>query len=627
MALEAVVQINPALIALSSEQSSALQHAVSGLTAEQLIWSSGYLAGLATAQPSAPERNSAAIATPDRAAVPGEHLTILYGSQTGNGQHIAEQLHKDAQSAGLATKLVNMADFKARDIAKESWVAIVISTHGEGDAPDDAELLLEYLVSKRAPKLPKLNYFVLALGDSSYAQYCQSGHDIDHALSALGATRVGELTECDVDYEESAQRWSGNTLATATEKLKHTKQLGEQLGKELASGYESPAIIPLQVVENAPVYGKENPFPAEVLLNQEITGTSSSKKVHHLELDLTASGLQYEPGDALAVVTENPESLVEDVLQATGLDGEVHVSVEGAELTLADALTSRLEISANSGAFIQRYIDLTNNAELAGQFADANQKNRLLSDYQVGDVLYEWPLEAVPGSQNAQEFVNTLRPLTPRVYSISSSSLSTPDEVHITVAEVNYTAFERPHVGSASTALAVSHKEGEKLGVYVDPNPRFRLPADDSTDVIMIGPGTGVAPFRSFVEHRSAREASGKNWLFFGDRNFSDDFLYQLEWQKHIKDGTLHRLDVAFSRDQKDKIYVQNLLKQRGAEVFEWLESGAHLYICGDAKHMAPDVHEALLNVIEQASESDRKFAEDYLKNLKQTRRYLRDVY
>lgn len=615
-----IIETTP--FSLSPQQSQALQSASADLSAEQLIWSSGYLAGLAVGKldqnPGDQSRLGAAVAAPLSVTTDSEQFTVLYGSQTGNGRALAQALYQQAIASGLSAELLDMADFSVRDMAKLRWAAIVVSTHGEGDAPDDAELLLEYLQGDRAPQLSKLNYTVLALGDSSYAQFCQTGRDFDEQLETLGARRFGDRVECDLDYQASATAWSEKTIEVVKDALEEISGVDANLGK--------PPVT-LQVVGSSGIYTRDNPFEAEVLLNQKITGDRSSKTVQHLEIDLQGSGLHYEPGDALSVVTKNPVILVDEFLAVLGVDGAVRVSLEGESIALSDALENRLEITANSGAFLQRYVQLVDHSQLATWLDDGERKRELLNDYQIIDVLHEWPLASALDDAQVQAFVDTLRVLTPRVYSISSSLLATPDEVHLTVAEVAYQKFGRPHWGSASTALTHAIKAGDQLNIFVEENPRFRLPQDVSTDVIMIGPGTGVAPFRAFLEHRIATKATGRNWLFFGDRNFDEDFLYQTEWKKELKLGNLHRMDVAFSRDQAQKIYVQDRLIENGQEIFNWLQNGARLYVCGDSANMAPDVHQALVDIVARYGNQSSEDAVKYLTTLKREQRYLRDVY
>ena len=587
---------------LDAEQNSRLENAVAGLSPAQLQWVSGYAAGLAAAN------GAATPAEPAPVSQAARQLTVLYGSQTGNGEGVAERLVARATAKGFVARAISLADFKPSALKRETLVAFVISTHGEGDPPDDAELFHEYLMSDKAPSLASVRFSVLALGDSSYVNFCQTGREFDTRLAELGARRFASLVECDLDYDDPAARWSGQVL----------DELAEQID-------ESPGtpVTHLHAVESGPAWGRDAPFAAEVLVNQKITGANSSKDVRHIELSLEDSGLDYAPGDALAVIAENPPQLVDEFLDALAFDGEERVSIGDETLTLRNALTTRLEITALSLGFLRAWAENGNSDALQSLLAGDDKQviADFISAHQVIDIVRRYPEDV-----DAQAFAGMLRKLAPRSYSIASSPLANPDEVHLTVAAVRYETFGTPHWGAASTYLADRVAEGERVKVFVEKNPRFRLPAAD-VPIVMIGPGTGVAPFRAFVEERAEQGATGENWLFFGDRNFSTDFLYQLEWQRHLKRGNLQRLDAAFSRDQRKKVYVQDLMRRNGAELWRWIDNDAVIYVCGDARHMARDVEEALLDIIAEHGGLDRDAAGSHLKQMRRARRYQRDVY
>ena len=590
---------------LDDDQSSRLGVALEGLTPEQLQWVSGYVAGLAAA-------NGQAVAPPAAEADGGPTLTILYGSQTGNGEGVARALEAEASAQGFAVSLASLAEYKPSQLKREALVTFVVSTHGEGDPPDDAELFREFLLSAKAPKLPELKYAVLALGDSSYINFCQTGREFDERLAALGAERLLPIAECDVDYEDAANAWRQSVVGALPTVLQAKK-----------------AVPRLRAVAPPAKYDKSNPFPAEILVNQKITGRGSSKDVRHIELSLEGSGLHYEPGDSLAVVADNPPALIEQLAETLDLDLRVEVDVRDERVHLGDALRDRLEITAANVGFLKTWAALARDPELDATLEDKTRLAALIDTHQIIDVVRRFParFDDEESRVDEQQFADSLRRLSPRSYSIASSESANPDEVHLTVAAVRYQAFGSEHWGAASTQLAHRLEEGRQVRVFVEPNSRFRLPPDDSTDIIMIGPGTGVAPFRAFVEERAERGARGRNWLFFGDRRFSSDFLYQLEWQRHLKRGNLARLDLAFSRDQQDKIYVQHRLREHGAAVNEWLAGGAHLYVCGDAKHMAGDVDDALIGILAEHRGLSAEAAEDELKALRRSGRYQRDVY
>ena len=586
---------------LDLAQTQKVRSALDGLTPAQLQWVSGYVAGLAAQNETTPP------AVAQTATEPSHAMTILYGSQTGNGRAIAEELKQNAVSRGFAVKLFSLADYRPANIKRETLISLVVSTHGEGDPPDDAELFHEFLLSGKAPQLKQLKYSVLALGDSSYVNFCQTGRDLDARLSELGATRFVPTSECDLDYDEAVAAWADDVLQALPDVLDSV-----------------PGVPRLHAVKPPAVYSRHRPFEAVVLTNQKITGAKSTKDVRHIELSLEGSDLTYEPGDSLAVIADNPPQLIEELLETLGFSGDEEVEVQGAAFTIRDALRAKLEITVPNLGFLKVYAELADSQDLRGLLQPDRQAELsvFLEARQIIDIVREY---AAPVS--AAEFAASLRKLMPRSYSVASSPLANPDEVHLTVASVNYQAFGTEHWGAASSMLADRIAEGDKVSVFVEPNPRFRLPADGQTPVIMIGPGTGVAPFRAFVEQRSELGATGKNWLFFGDRTFHSDFLYQLEWQRFLKHGALHRMNVAFSRDQADKVYVQHRIEEQGAEVYEWLQQGAAIYVCGDAKHMAGDVHDALVNVLVSHGGHDTGSAQIYLKDLRRAGRYQRDVY
>lgn len=587
---------------LDQLQADSLQSIFSGLTAAQLQWVSGYAAGLAAAGGA----GSIEARPASRPAEQGPRLTVLYGSQTGNGEGVADALSRVAGDQGYAARSVSLADYKPADIHRESLVTFVISTHGDGEPPDDAELFYEYLMSPKARPLSDLHYSVLALGDSSYANFCQTGREFDARLSELGAERFVPFVECDLDYDTQAAGWSERIVAG--------------LPKLLDAPQKPPH---LRAVESRSSFGKENPFSAEVLVNQKITGTGSSKDVRHIELSLEGSGIRYEPGDSLAVIAENPPALVDEFLEVLKLDPEAVVALHDESMVLREALATRLEITAANLAFLRAWAGLSNSDDLARLLATDSTARlaEFLEQHQIIDVVRLFPAEI-----REQAFVDILRTLIPRSYSIASGPTANPDEVHLTVAAVRYDAFGTPHWGAASTHLADRLAEGDRLSVYVEPNKRFRLP-EPERPIIMVGPGTGVAPFRAFIEERIEQGASGNSWLFFGDRNFHSDFLYQLEWQRHLKRKHLTRLDVAFSRDQKEKVYVQDRIVENAAELYRWIENGAALYVCGDAKRMAPDVHAALISVLKKAGGLTKEEAGQRLKELRGAGLYQRDVY
>ncbi|KGJ94499.1 assimilatory sulfite reductase (NADPH) flavoprotein subunit [Colwellia psychrerythraea] len=592
--------------ALDANQLASLQQTVAGYSSLQLAWASGYLAAKS-------EQGHNAQIAPSAPTVAAKTLTILYASQTGNAKGVASKLEQSAKTAGINVVLKNIADYKAKALKNESHLLIVASTNGEGEAPDDAIEFHEYLLGKKAPKLPNLSYSVLALGDSSYEFFCQTGKDFDERLKALGAKQVSPRVDCDVDYDSDCESWTASIVESLKDELTQS-----------SAGIAPVIDLPTSGAESQ--YSKQNPYEAEFSLSQKITGRDSAKDVRHIEIDLGESGLTYQVGDALGVWFENDAALVADLIATLSLTGEekVKLKVNGANqvFTLTDALTTQLEITQTAPAFVEFWAKISGDKALTKIAADKNTAREYAGEHQIIDVVKAAKTEIDP-----QFFVESLRKITPRLYSIASAQAEVEEEVHLTVGLVSFDTNGEPRTGGASSFLANRLEEGQKVRVFVEHNDNFRLPQSDDTPVIMIGPGTGVAPFRAFMQEREARDASGDNWMFFGDQTFTQDFLYQVEWQNYLKSGLLTRMDVAFSRDQAEKVYVQDRLKEQASDVFAWLERGAHLYICGDANRMAKDVHQTLVEIIQEHGKLSAEQAEDYLKSLRSNKRYQKDVY
>lgn len=591
---------------LSPQQFQQVSGAVSGLTPAQLAWVSGYLSGLTRGFGA--EATPAAVQTSPLSATQALKTTILYGSQTGNGKKLAEQLLARLQAQGSEAVLFNLKDYRPQQLKQEQRIITVVSTHGNGEPPDDARAFFNFLQSPRAPRLDALEYAVLALGDSSYDDFCLTGAVLDEHLAKLGAKRLLERVDCDVDFVPSAAEWQQQVLAK-TPAVNAANSIHFKLHPLAAE------------VAQASEYTAENPFHAELFNTIGLTDTGSDKDVLHLELSLDGSGIQYQPGDILAVNVANTPELVAEVLALSGLQGGTRVCLKGEELDLYTALRHQLELSGLTRRQLKAYAQQIGHPELQ---AAANDKSALQ------DWLYaaDWAdlLGEFPGKLDAQALVDLLRPLQPRQYSIASSPSAHPDEVHLLVKRVEYGFRERAHLGTASNWLA-RLQAGETAAVHVKPNPHFKLPQDPQAKVIMIGAGTGVAPFRSFLFEREAQGIHGNTWLFFGEQHFRTDFLYQAEWQQFLKTGVLERLSVAFSRDQAEKIYVQHRLLEAGAEVYQWLQAGAHFYVCGDMNHMAKDVQQALLEIAATHGGQSPAAAAEWLEQLRADNRYQRDVY
>lgn len=607
----------PALLPtpLQPDTANALARLVEGLDSSALLWASGYLAGLARSS------LSTAISAPPAAvaAAPVQPATILYGSQTGNAKRAAEALHAALQSAGLPARLLRTDAYATRELANEKLLYVVISTQGEGDPPDDAIGFVEFLHGKRAPKLGQLKYSVLGLGDTSYADFCGAARKIDARLSELGGSRLQALGEADLEVELIAAPWREQALSHAKDLL-----------KTAAPAAHLATVTPLRPL--AAAWTHEKPFTAEVLGNQRITGREykptafrvygpQDKDVRHIELALEGSGLAYEPGDALGIIHRNTDALIHSVLDVTKLNGDTSVTHNGQTLPLSQWLAEKRELTRLSKPLLTTLAERAAAKDLKALLEPGNAGfAALLNDHQLIDALRRWPAE-----WDAAALVAALRPQAKRLYSIASSRKRVGEEAHLTLDVLRYLAHGHEHIGAASGFLAAL-EEGAQLPVYIEPNERFRVPSDSSRDILMIGPGTGVAPFRGFVQERAETGASGRNWLFFGAQHFNTGFLYQVEWQDALHKQELHRLDLAFSRDQSEKIYVQQRLREQGRDVYDWLQNGAHLYVCGAIK-MGKDVHAALLDIVTQHNGGNAEAAAEFLSTLQREGRYARDVY
>lgn len=590
------------LLPLNPEQLARLQAATTDFTPTQLAWVSGYFWGVLNQQ------SGAAVAVPAQAAeVPS--ITLISASQTGNARRVAEALRDDLLAAKLNVKLVNAGDYKFKQIAAEKLLVVVTSTQGEGEPPEEAVALHKFLFSKKAPKLDGTAFAVFGLGDTSYEFFCQSGKDFDSKLAELGAERLLDRVDADVEYQTAAAEWR----ARVVEVLKA----------------RAPVAAPAQLATSGAVndihtspYTKEAPLSATLSVNQKITGRDSEKDVRHIEIDLGDSGLRYQPGDALGVWYQNDPQLVKELVELLWLKGDEPVTVDGKTLPLAEALEWHFELTVNTATIVENYATLTRSESLLPLVGDKAQLQQYAAATPIVDMV-----RFSPAQLDAEALIGLLRPLTPRLYSIASSQAEVESEVHVTVGVVRYEIEGRARAGGASSFLADRVEEDGEVRVFIEHNDNFRLPANPETPVIMIGPGTGIAPFRAFMQQRAADGVQGKNWLFFGNPHFTEDFLYQVEWQSYVKEGLLTRIDLAWSRDQQQKIYVQDKLREQGAELWRWINDGAHIYVCGDANRMAKDVEHTLLEVIAEYGAMDAEAADEFLSELRVERRYQRDVY
>ena len=540
------------------------------------------------------------------AAADARVIYILYGTQTGNSESVANDAANVAKTHGLKPMVKSMDDIELSQLAEMEYVLIITSTYGEGEMPDNAQILWDAVSANDAPRLENMKYSVLALGDTSYDQFCQAGIDWDHRLEDLGAKRIFDRIDCDVDFEEPAEQWVSEVIPL------------------MADG-AATVVLGSSSKPEKPSYNRKNPYPAKMLVNRLLTAENSSKETRHYEISIAGSGLSYEAGDALCVFPSNCPQLVADIIKAIGCQGDEDEPVNGELMPLSEALRSRFEIKTPNKELLQEIANRSGDQEL-NNLLESDDKDKL-ADYLWGRDILDLLLQFPEMEFSAAEFLSLLKPLQHRAYSISSSGKMYPDTVHLTVASVRYHAHGRDHKGVCSTFLADLVDENTPVPVFFTPNKVFRVPEDDSLPMIMVGPGTGIAPFRAFLQEREFRQASGKNWLFFGDRNAATDFIYKDELELMQEKGILNRLDLAFSRDQEEKIYVQDRMREHGEELFAWLEQGGYFFVCGDAYRMAKDVDKALFDIIAEHGKMSVIEAANYVSNLKKEKRYVRDVY
>ena len=596
----------PADAPFEKKQRAALNAVIPGLSGQQAAWLSGYLSALGQLSGGAP------VAEPEK-AVP---LTILFGSESGNAEACAAEAAQSAKKAGFQPTVVDMGDYPEAKLGREKNLLVIVSTWGEGDPPERAIGFHAFVMGDKAPSLKGVNFAVFALGDTSYAEFCECGKQFDKRFAELGGQRILERADADVDYEEPFRKWLKAVIPAMAE----------------AAG-AGPAAATVTVVEPAPdvtapgaalePYGKKNPFPAEVKALVLLNGRGSAKETFHVELSLDGSGLTYVPGDVAGVFPVNCPEVVEDFIRVGGYRGDEPVGETG---PLQEILSTRHDITSLNLSIMKKYAPLAKNKELDALIESGDKPK--INDWAYGrelrDLLVEYPpAETIP----VEALVDILRKMPPRLYSIASSLRAHPDEVHLTVGSVLYQAYGRHRKGVCSTYLNQRIKVGDTVSLYTHHNKNFGLPDDPEAPLIMVGPGTGIAPFRAFLEEREAIGAKGRNWLFFGDQHFLCDFLYQLEWMDYLKKGILTRMDVAFSRDQDYKIYVQDRMREKAKDIYAWMQEGAYFYVCGDAVRMAKDVHQALIDIYATEGGMAPEAAEQAIKELQKAKRYQRDVY
>lgn len=597
------------------EQAAQLNQIFQTLTAEQQIWLTGYLTaqqGSVAQTTEAPQQVAEYVLNNESESQTNNdrHITVVYGSETGNAQSLAEIFADRLVEHNYTVKLTAMDEIKQKEFKKVEDLFVITATHGEGDPPDNALTFHEFIHSRKAPKLENVRFSVLALGDESYEYFCQTGKDFDAKLLELGAERLTDRQDCDLDFDDLAEKWMNKNI--------------EILNQSTGHGSTPTSTETVQSAKEKR-YSKSNPYQAEVLENINLNGRGSNKEVRHVELLLDNYGESFEPGDCVVILPQNEPEIVTLLIETLGWNKDIEIPIndDGDTLPLEKALTEHFEITKLTKPLLQNAAELFGNTELLSQIDNAEWIQQYVDGRDVIDLLTEFPTSEL----KPETFYKLLRKLPAREYSIASSYEATPDEVHITVGAVRYEAHERTRKGVCSVQLAERIQPGDTLPIYLKKNPNFKFPFDEETPVIMIGPGTGVAPFRSYMQEREELGLSGNTWLFFGEQYFTTDFLYQTEWQAWLKDETLAKLDLAFSRDTEEKVYVQHRIAQQSELFYQWLQDGAAIYVCGDEKHMAKDVHDTIRSVIEQEGDMSEADAEVYLTQMKQEKRYQRDVY
>ncbi|MCG8015544.1 MAG: flavodoxin domain-containing protein [Candidatus Thiodiazotropha sp. 'RUGA'] len=578
---------------LDDLQLTRLQQGIDGLDREQLVWASGYLAALAAYQPKLKQ-----------AANESPALTLLYATQSGNARSVAEQLADRLQASGYAPRLVSAENYRPRDLSKEKLLIAVISTQGEGEPPESAYGLFSYLQGKKTSSLSDLRYAIFGLGDSSYDQYCQAGKTLEQLLDAQGAKRLLDRVDADVDYQSVAENWQQQIHSAVKQ---HQPE-------------EQALVIPLQ--RSAPVrHDRNNPYQAELLERRRITTDDSLSEVHHLSLEIDPKLIQFQPGDALGLYFRNDPAMIDELLSITGLSGEAMVTLGRDEMSLTRALIERLELTQLHPSVVRAWSSLTDDHRLHTLSENIEQLRKFVSDRQLIDLVSTFPADV-----DEQGLVKLLHHQQSRLYSIASSQHAIEDEVHLTVATLQYQSHGRNHLGGASGDLTRRIEETDRLGVYVVENPSFRLPTSPGTPMIMVGAGTGIAPYRAFLQQQESLGVHGRNWLVFGNRHFHRDFLYQTDWLNYRKSGLLERISLAFSRDNQERTYVQARLYEEGAELYHWLQEGAHLYVCGGVE-MERGVYQSLLAIAQTHGGKDEASAAEYIESLRIQGRYQRDIY
>lgn len=625
------VQLNQTNTPFNEEQLALINQLLPMLTPEQQHWLSGYLLNPATTSVSDNktdiQENEAGItetetststdqsvSEPVSASTEPLDVHVLYGTETGNAEEIAETFETKLKSQNLNVHLWDMDDFPRDSLPEVEHLFIICSTQGVGEPPINALDLYDYLHGDDAPQLDQVNFAVLALGDQDFPDFCQAGKDFDHILGQLGANRVADRVDCDFDYEETAEQWITNMLELLTQASSNTNE-------------ETPSVENEDVTIEEPQapYSKSNPFQAEVLKNTILTQPEASREVRHLEISLEGYREAYEPGDSLVVIPQNDPVLVNQLIDALNWDAETPIQMNDSDSmrSLKEALTHDFEIAKLTPVLMKNAAELLGNPMLNANI----QKSEWVQNYIYGKDVIDLIRDFTPVALEPNMLPQLLRKLPPREYSIASSNKVNPNSVHITVRVVKYEAHRRERFGVCSVQLADRTSVGDKLHVYLKKNPNFKFPYDTETPVIMIGAGTGIAPYRAYLQERAYLNLKGEQWLIFGNQNYHHDFLYKDDLEQWLEEGVLSKLDLAFSRETENKIYVQHRIEENSAEFYKWIQAGATIYLCGNKDEMASGVHESLIKVLIKEGNLDETEAEAYLTEMIKNQRYQRDVY
>ena len=573
---------------------------------KQLAWLSGYLWG--RAEKSSVEQVLPSTTLPSNMTQAEQKVTIISASQTGNARRVANELSQDIERLGIAVTHLPAGEYKAKKLSQEEILILVTSTQGEGEPPEEALSLYKYLFAAKAPKLTHLQFAVFGLGDASYPKFCQAAKDFDQRFAELDAQRLLLRVDADTDFQTVSTSWRQAVI--------------DKLSQLQLSNTQSPTENSTSIAVNSSLYHRDNPFIATVNVNQKITSRDSDRDIRHIELDLSDSDLHYQPGDAVGVWYQNSNELVEEILSITQLAGDTPVEHHGQQIALKTVLAEYVELTQNTPIIIEKYAQAVQHPELLTLIGDREALLEMSQTLPLVDMLNRYR-----GKIAAQVLVGLLRPLTPRFYSIASAQDEVGSEVHLTVNVVRYQVDDKIRMGGASGFLANQIADQDQVKIFIEHNDNFRLPDDTHAPIIMIAAGTGIAPFRAFLQQRASQGATGKNWLFFGNPHFISDFLYQVEWQSYVKEGLLTRIDLAWSRDQAEKIYVQDKLIAQASDIWQWLQEGAFIYVCGDAKRMAKAVDLALQQILMTQAQYSQEQAISYLDELRSQKRYQRDVY